>query len=46
VHFETYEPFISLIAEFFVGRGKPQISETVVTESADMGARLTTFILV
>jgi hypothetical protein len=24
-HFETYEPFISLIFQFFSGHGKPQI---------------------
>jgi hypothetical protein len=33
--FETYEPFISLIFQFFSGRGKPRI-----TELPDTGARL------
>jgi len=33
--FETYESFISLIFQFFSGRGKPRI-----TEIADMGVRL------
>jgi hypothetical protein len=37
----TYELFISLIFKFFFsGRGKPQTTETTVTESADMGAHL------
>jgi hypothetical protein len=36
-HFETYEPFISLIFQFFSGHGKLPITETVDTESADMG---------
>jgi hypothetical protein len=38
--FETYEPFIYLIFNFWWGRGKPQITETADTESADTGARL------
>jgi hypothetical protein len=38
--FETYEPFISLIFQFFSGRGEPQITETVGTESVDTGAQL------
>jgi hypothetical protein len=38
--FETYEPFISLIFNFFSGRGKPRITETANTESVDTGARL------
>jgi hypothetical protein len=38
--FETYEPFISLIFQFFSGRGEMRIIETADTESADMGARL------
>jgi hypothetical protein len=37
-HFETYEPFIPLIFTFFSGRGKPQIIESVDTESTNMGA--------
>jgi hypothetical protein len=37
---ETYEPFISLIFQFFCGRGKPRITEITDTESADTGARL------
>jgi hypothetical protein len=36
--FETYELFIALIFNFFSGRGKPRITQTVGTESADMGA--------
>jgi hypothetical protein len=36
--FEIYEPFISLIFKFFLGHGKPQITETTDTESADMRA--------
>jgi hypothetical protein len=35
--FETYELFISLILNFFLGHGKPWITETMDTESADMG---------
>jgi hypothetical protein len=35
VRFGTYETFIALIFQFFWGRGKPQITETV-----DIGARL------
>jgi hypothetical protein len=38
--FENYEQFISLIFNFFSGRGKPRITETANTESVDMGARL------
>jgi hypothetical protein len=38
--FETYEPFVSLIFQFFSGRGKPWITETAHTESVDTGARL------
>jgi hypothetical protein len=34
----TYEPFISLIFQFFLGHGKPWITETMDTESADVGA--------
>ena len=37
---ETYEPFISLIFQFFSGRGKPRITETAETKSADTGVRL------
>jgi hypothetical protein len=37
---ETYEPFISLIFQFFSGRGKPWITKTADTESVDMGAQL------
>jgi hypothetical protein len=40
VHFETYELFISLIFKFFSGHGKPRITKTTDTESADMGALL------
>jgi hypothetical protein len=36
--FETYKLFISLILKFFSGRGKLRITDTVHTESADMGA--------
>jgi hypothetical protein len=42
VHFETYEPFISLIFKFFSGHGKLHITETADTESGDMGACLST----
>jgi hypothetical protein len=38
--FETYELFISLIFQLIFGRGKPRITETMDTESADMGALL------
>jgi hypothetical protein len=38
--FETDEPFIYLIFHFSLGRGKPWITETADTESADMEARL------
>jgi hypothetical protein len=37
--FETYEPFIYLIFNFFSGCGKPQIIENADTESVDTGAR-------
>jgi hypothetical protein len=40
MHFETYELFISLIFKILGGLSKLQITETVYTESADMGARL------
>jgi hypothetical protein len=40
VRFETYEPFISLTNQIFLGRSKPQITETADTESTDMGVRL------
>jgi hypothetical protein len=36
-HVETYEPFISLIFQCFLGRGEPQITETTDTDSADNG---------
>jgi hypothetical protein len=37
-HFETYEPFISLIFQFlFSGHGELWITETVDIESADTG---------
>jgi hypothetical protein len=39
-HFETYKPFISLHFQFFSGRGEPQITETLDTESADTGSQL------
>jgi hypothetical protein len=39
--FETCEPFTSLIFKFWGGHGKPQITETVDTESADTGEHLT-----
>jgi hypothetical protein len=39
VRFEIYEMFISLIFQFFSGHGKPQITETADTESADTGAQ-------
>jgi hypothetical protein len=38
--FETYEPFISLIFQFFSGHGELWKTETVDTESVDTGARL------
>jgi hypothetical protein len=38
MRFETYEPFISLIFHFFSGLSKKQITETMDTESVDMGA--------
>jgi hypothetical protein len=37
MRFETYEPFIYLIFQFFSGHGKPQITGTADTESADAG---------
>jgi hypothetical protein len=37
--FETYEPVISLIFQFFSGRGKPRVTESADTESVDTGAR-------
>jgi hypothetical protein len=43
--FETYELFISLISKFFSGRSKLRITETAGTESADMGARLYSHLL-
>jgi hypothetical protein len=36
-HFETYEPFISLISKFFSGHSKTWITETAGTVSADTG---------
>jgi prepilin signal peptidase PulO-like enzyme (type II secretory pathway) len=33
-------PFISLVFQFFFGRGELRITETVDTESVDMGARV------
>jgi hypothetical protein len=39
-HLGTYKPFISLIFQFFSGRGEPRISETKDTESMDTRARL------
>jgi hypothetical protein len=45
-HFETYEPFISLILQFFFsGHGELRITETTGTESADKGARLYLFLI-
>jgi hypothetical protein len=38
--FETYEPFISLIFQFFSGGGKPRITENSNTEFADMVVHL------
>jgi hypothetical protein len=38
--FEIYETFISLIFNFFSGRGIAQITETADTKSVDTGARL------
>jgi hypothetical protein len=35
--FETYKPFISLIFQFFSGRGEPQITETADSEPVDTG---------
>jgi hypothetical protein len=40
VRFESYEPFISLIFQIILGRGKPWITETSDAESADSGVRL------
>ena len=38
-HFEAYETFISLIFQIlWGGRSKPPITETMETESADMGS--------
>jgi hypothetical protein len=37
---ETYEPFISLIFKYFLGRSKPRVSETTDSKSADTEARL------
>jgi phage/plasmid-associated DNA primase len=39
-HFETYEPFISLIFKFVSCRSKLQITEAADTESEDTEARL------
>jgi hypothetical protein len=36
--FETYEPFISLIFQFFLGHGELRMTETMDTESEDTGA--------
>jgi hypothetical protein len=38
VRFETYVPFISLILNFFSGRGKPRITETADIELVNTGA--------
>jgi hypothetical protein len=38
--FENYEPFISLIYQTISGRGKPRITDTADTESANTGVRL------
>jgi hypothetical protein len=38
--FETDELFISLIFQFWGGRGKPWITETADNESVDMEAHL------
>jgi hypothetical protein len=40
MRFETYEPFISLIFQFFLGRSKLRMNETVDTESVNMGAQM------
>jgi hypothetical protein len=40
VHLETYEPFISLIFQFFSDHSEPQITEAADAESVDMGALL------
>ena len=45
--FETYEQFISLVFQFFFScRGKPLITETEDTESADTEVRLYNVIIV
>jgi hypothetical protein len=38
--FETYEPVISLIFNYFGGCHKPRVTETADTESVDTGAQL------
>jgi hypothetical protein len=38
--FETYEPFISLIFQFFSDRSERWLSETADTETVDTGAHL------
>jgi hypothetical protein len=38
--FETYETFISLIFQFFSGRGEARGTETTDNESVDTGAHL------
>jgi hypothetical protein len=38
--FETYEPFISLIFNFFSVSGEPRETETADNESVDTGAHL------
>jgi hypothetical protein len=40
MHFETYEPFISLIFIFFTGHGELQITETADNGLADTRAHL------
>jgi hypothetical protein len=46
VRFETYEPFIYLIVKFFLGRGKPWITENADTESMDTGHTCILLILI
>jgi hypothetical protein len=44
--FKTYEPFISLIFDFFSGSGEPRITEFADSESVGTGARLYIYIYI
>jgi hypothetical protein len=46
VHFETYEPFVYLIFQLFSIHGKQQITETMNTESVDMGVHMYIFLCI